>query len=79
MLPGSGGTAARELMLKELRQSFGIHLYKHLSLVLNFLPHHANSSLNEEELAFQKKKFVSWIMKREDQMVQLDIVAPAWS
>lgn len=62
------GTAARELMLKELRQSFGIHLYKHLSLVLNFLPHHANSSLNEEELAFQKKKFVSWIMKREDQM-----------
>ena len=62
------GTAARELMLTELRKSFGIHLYKHLTLLLNFLPHTANSSLYEADLAFQKEKFVNWIMKREDEM-----------
>ena len=38
------GVAMREMMLKELRRSFGYHLYEHLDLVFNFLAHVANKS-----------------------------------
>ena len=60
------GTADRELMLEELRRSFGIHLFKHLSIVLNFLPQATNNSLYQEELLAQKLKFINWIMSVED-------------
>ena len=60
------GTADRELMLEELRKSFGIHLYKHLSIVLNFLPQATNKTLNQETLHAQRLKFINWIMTVED-------------
>ena len=61
------GTADRELMLKELRRSFGIHLYKHLSIVLNFLPQATNKTLYQETLLAQRLKFINWIMSVEDE------------
>ena len=61
------GTADRELMLKELRRSFGIHLYKHLSIVLNFLTQATNKTLNQETLHAQRLKFINWIMSVEDE------------
>lgn len=62
------GTADRDLMLRELRRSFGIQLYPHLSIVLNFLPHSANKTQFAEELATQKEKYADWIMSVEDEM-----------
>ncbi|CAE7822674.1 unnamed protein product, partial [Symbiodinium sp. CCMP2456] len=60
------GVAMRELMIKELRRSFGIHLYKHLDLVFNFLPHVANQSeYLEQVLLPQRQKFLDWIMEQE--------------
>ncbi|CAE7422975.1 unnamed protein product [Symbiodinium sp. CCMP2592] len=62
------GTAGRKLMLRELRRTFGVELYRHLCVVLNFLPHPANKSLYQEELSFQKKKFTDWILETEVDM-----------
>ena len=62
------GTADRNLMLKELRRSFGINLYPHLSILLNFLQHTTNKTLDAQELAIQKTKFTSWILEREKTM-----------
>ena len=62
------GTADRNMMLRELRKSFGIQLYPHLSIVLNFLPHSANKTQFAEELAKQKEKYADWIMSVEDEM-----------
>ncbi|CAE7481229.1 unnamed protein product [Symbiodinium necroappetens] len=62
------GTASRDKMLQELRRSFGIELYQHLSIVLNFLPHSANKSQYAEELLSQKEKYATWIMSVEDEM-----------
>jgi len=62
------GTAGRKLMLRELRRTFGMELYRHLCVVLNFLPHPANKSLYEEELSFQEKKFMDWILETEMEM-----------
>ena len=41
-------TDVRELMLKELRMSFGVDLYKNLAIVLNFLPRTANKTAYSE-------------------------------
>ncbi|CAE7463930.1 unnamed protein product [Symbiodinium sp. CCMP2592] len=62
------GTATREMMLKQLRQSFGIHLYPNLRIVLNFLPHSSNRSQYSEELGGQKEKFTRWIMSVEEKI-----------
>ncbi|CAE7665610.1 unnamed protein product, partial [Symbiodinium sp. CCMP2456] len=62
------GTADREFMLTELRRSFGIHLYPHLSIVLNFLQHSANQTEYTELLSSQKKKFADWIMSVEEKI-----------
>ncbi|CAE7784025.1 unnamed protein product, partial [Symbiodinium sp. CCMP2456] len=60
------GASMRQLMIKELRRSFGIHLYKHLDLVFNFLPHVANKSeYLEQVLLPQRQKFLDWIMEQE--------------
>ncbi|CAK9032109.1 unnamed protein product [Durusdinium trenchii] len=61
-------TEVRNRMLKELRKSFGVDLYKNLVIMLNFLPHSANKTAYEEVKSRQKEKFVDWIMKREDEM-----------
>ena len=63
------GAAMRVMMLKELRRSFGYHLYEHLDLVFNFLPHVANKSeYREKVLLPQRDKFRSWIMEQEDSL-----------
>ena len=62
------GTASRDMMLKELRRSFGIHLYPHLSIVLHFLPHSANKTQYAEQLQIQKEKYAAWIMSVEEEM-----------
>ena len=41
-------TDVRELMLKELRMSSGVDLYKNLAIVLNFLPRTANKTAYSE-------------------------------
>ena len=59
----------REMMLKELRRSFGYHLYEHLDLVFNFLPHLPNKSeYRENVLLRQREKFTHWIMEQEDKL-----------
>ena len=56
-------------MLKELRRSFGYHLYEHLDLVFNFLPHLPNKSeYREAVLLPQREKFTNWIMEQEDKL-----------
>ena len=63
------GVAMREMMLKELRRSFGYHLYEHLDLVFNFLPHLPNKTEYREEVLFrERKKFTNWIMEQEDKL-----------
>lgn len=63
-------TDVRELMLKELRMSFGVDLYKNLAIVLNFLPRTANKTAYSEIKQRHKERFVEWIMQREDVMFQ---------
>ena len=59
----------REMMLKELRRSFGYHLYEHLDLVFNFLPHLPNKSeYRESVLLPQREKFTNWIMEQENKL-----------
>ena len=63
------GVAMREMMLKELRRSFGYHLYEHMDLVFNFLPHVANKSEYWEKVLLpQREKFRNWIMEQEDKL-----------
>ena len=62
------GTAARELMFRELRRSFGVHLFQHLSIVLNYLPHSPNKSAYQGAMARQRHKFTQWFLKLEDEM-----------
>ena len=69
------GTADRDMMLRELRRSFGIQLYPHLSIVLNFLPHSANKTQFAEELTKQKEKYADWIMSIEDEMFSWGVEA----
>lgn len=64
------GTSLREMMFHELRRSFGINLYKHLSIVFNFLPKTNNKTMDQAEVLSQKEKFLAWIMSMEDKTFQ---------
>ena len=62
------GTSQREMMFSELRAAFGMHLYKHLVIVLNYMPHSANRSQHEEELERKRRKFSDWLLDMERAM-----------
>ena len=53
-------TDVRELMLKELRMSFGVDLYKNLAIVLNFLPRTANKTGDREIKQRHKENWSNW-------------------
>eukprot|EP00438_Fugacium_kawagutii_P026147 Skav216373 [mRNA] locus=scaffold2537:44801:45502:- [translate_table: standard] len=60
------GTALRQMIHKELRRSFGVHLYRHLDLVFNFLPHPPNKTeYDTKKLWPQRVKFIQWLGKQE--------------
>eukprot|EP00435_Cladocopium_sp_Y103_P023843 s4112_g5.t2 len=54
------------MILKELRKSFGFHLYRHLDLVFNFLSHGPSQiEYNKSVLQPQRLKYIEWIRKQE--------------
>ena len=72
-------TAARKMILHELRKSFGIHLYRNLDLVFNFLPHVANKTAYELEiLRPERKKFIDWIQEQEIELFNWSNTTQIW-
>lgn len=72
-------TAARTMILRELRRSFGLHLYKHLDLVFNFLAHGPNKTdYDKEVLEPTRSKFIEWIQEQEIELFNWSNTSRNW-
>ena len=61
------GVAEREKIWRDLRSSFGLQMYRHLDIVLNYLPRYANKTEDQRILPPQRDNFMNWLQEQESQ------------
>eukprot|EP00435_Cladocopium_sp_Y103_P001853 s1172_g1.t1 len=72
-------TAARTMIFRELRRSFGLHLFKHLDLVFNFLAHGPNKTAYDKDvLEPTRSKFIEWIREQEIELFNWSNTSSIW-
>ena len=60
------------MMLRRMREAFGIDLYEHLSILVNYVPVSENTTAAHATFQREEQRWHKWVMQTEQRIFQWD-------